>query len=189
LTLLRSCRQRGPLPGRRVRAVDALRAGALALLVTACGARAGAAASALAPPGEPLDFAFGALDGSVVSGESTRGRATVLLFVTSYDLSSQVVARRLNEVLHRHQPRINAACVALESADHAVLVQTFEESLHLDYPVALADIVELRASPAFSAIDRVPILVILDRKGRERFRRYGVFETKELSEWLRAIED
>lgn len=159
----------------------------VALALLGCAGKTPPAASVA--HGEPLDFAFGALDGSVITGEGTRGRATVLLFVTSYDLPSQIVARRVNDVLRRHKPRFNAACIALESADHAVLVQTFRDSLRLDYPVAIADIVELRASSAFGAIDRVPILVILDRRGRERLRRYGLFESDELADWLRSAEN
>jgi hypothetical protein len=137
---------------------------------------------------EPRDFAFGVLDGSVVTAENTRGRVTVLLFATSYDLPSQVAARRLDEVLHQHQPRFNAACVVLEAADNAVLVETFRDTLHLSYPVAIADVVELRASPAFSQINRVPTTVVLDRRGRERLRHYGGFEAKELVSWLESVE-
>jgi hypothetical protein len=134
--------------------------------------------------GRHLEFAFGVLDGSVFTHENTRGRVTAILLVTTYDLPSQVAARRLGEAFHEHRPRINAACVALEAADNAVLVQTFRDTLRLDYPVALADVVELRASSAFASVDRVPMLVILDRNGRERIRHAGLFETEELDAWL-----
>lgn len=137
---------------------------------------------------ESREFAFGVLDGSVFTAENTRGRVTVLLFATSYDLPSQIAARRLDEVLHRHQPRFNAVCVVLEAADNAVLVATFRDALHLSYPVAIADVVELRASSAFSEIDRVPTVVLLDRRGRERLRHYGGFEAKELVSWLESAE-
>ncbi|HWA73648.1 MAG TPA: hypothetical protein VG937_14985 [Polyangiaceae bacterium] len=137
---------------------------------------------------EPVEFAFGVLDGTVLTAENTRGRATVLLFATSYDLPSQVAARRLDEVLHQHQPRFNAACVVLEAADNAILVQTFRDTLHLSYPVAIADVVEIRSSTAFSKIDRVPTVVVLDRRGRERLRHYGGFEAKDLAAWLASVE-
>jgi hypothetical protein len=128
------------------------------------------------------------LDGTVLTAENTRGRVTALLFVTSYDLPSQIAARRLEEALHRHKPRINAACIVLEAADNAVLVQTFRDTLHLSYPVAIADVVELRASSAFSEIDRVPTLVLLDRRGRERLRWSGGFEPQELTSWLASAD-
>lgn len=159
-------------------------------------AGAGSGCSASRAPGAevaltrtaPRDFAFGVLDGTVFTAENTRGRVTVLLFATSYDLPSQVAARRLDEVLRQHQPRFNAACVVLEAADNAILVETFRDSLRLSYPVAIADAVELRASPAFSDINQVPTAVVLDRRGRERLRHFGVFEAKELVSWLESVE-
>jgi hypothetical protein len=142
-----------------------------------------------APEGEPPEFAFGVLDGSVVTAENTRGRATALLFATSYDLASQLVARRLNDVYRVRKPRFNAACIALEAAQNAVLVETFRDTLELSYPVAIADRVELRSIAAFANIDRVPVLVVLDKRGRERLRVSGAFEEKHLRAWLSAAEE
>jgi hypothetical protein len=159
-----------------------------ALLSSCGGAREATAPLVHAAEGEPPDFAFGVLDGSVVTSESTRGRATALLFAASYDLTSQLVARRLDEVYRLRKPRFNAACIALEAPENSVLVETFRDSLELKYPVAIADRVELRSFPAFANIDRVPTLVLLDRRGRERLRVFGPFEAKHLAEWLSAAE-
>lgn len=153
-----------------------------------CSAARPAEAELVTGSSEPREFAFGVLDGTVFTSENTRGRVTVLLFATSYDLPSQIAARRVDEVRSRHQPRFNAVCVVLEAADNAVLVETFRDSLRLGYPVAIADVVELRASTAFSKIDRVPTVVLLDRRGRERLRHYGGFEAKELVSWLESVE-
>ncbi|MFZ5894231.1 MAG: TlpA family protein disulfide reductase [Myxococcota bacterium] len=171
-----------------------MRRGALsflcAALLMACGGSTKPAAPSLhRPVGEPAEFAFGVLDGSVVTSENTRGRVTALLFATSYDLVSQLVARRLDEVYRVRKPRFNAACIALEAAQNAVLVETFRDTLELKYPVAIADRVELRSFPAFANIDRVPMLVLLDRRGRERLRVFGPFENKQLLEWLSAAEE
>jgi hypothetical protein len=136
--------------------------------------------------GQPLQFAFGVLDGTVFTSENTRGRVTAILLVTTFDLASQVAAKRLGDVFRQHKPRINAACIALEAADNSVLVQTFRDSLRLSYPVGLADVVELRASSAFASVDRVPTLFILDRQGREHSRHTGLFEAEELDGWLEA---
>ncbi|HET9958290.1 MAG TPA: TlpA family protein disulfide reductase [Polyangiaceae bacterium] len=146
------------------------------------------AAHPAAASGGPIHFAFGSLDGQVVTSDGTRGRLTALLFVTTYDLPSHVAARRLNDCFRSHVPRFNAASIALESLENAPLVETFRDSLALRYPVALADQQELRASPAFAGIDRVPVLVLLDRSGRERFRHAGLFEAADLESWLRALE-
>src|SRR5689334_10064605 len=126
----------------------------VALLLSCGGARADGSLSVHAPAGEPAEFAFGVLDGTVLTAENTRGRATALLFAASYDLASQLVARRLDAVFRVRKPRFNAACIALEAAESSVLVETFRDTLDLRYPVAIADRVELRSFPAFSNIDR-----------------------------------
>lgn len=161
----------------------------LTSLVLACGAPAQRAPAAVTRErGEPLTFAFGTIDGSVVTGENTRGRVTVLLFVTTFDLSSQAAARRLAEVQRRHVPKINAAAIVLEAAENAVLVDVFRKSLGLPYPVAIADSVELRASEAFAGIDRVPTVVVLDRSGALVRRYAGLFEAADLESWLREAQ-
>lgn len=157
-------------------------------MLTACAATP---ARSEAPPverGEPVDFAFGTIDGAAVTSETTRDRVTVLLFVTTYDLPSQAAARRLAEVVRTHAPRFNAAAVVIEAPENAVLAEVFRSSLGLPYPVALADSVELRASPQFATIDRVPIVVVLDREGRLVLQRFGLFESTELAAWLAEAE-
>lgn len=138
--------------------------------------------------GEPLDFAFGVLDGSVITGENTRGRATALLFVTTFDLPSQAAARMLGAVHRVHVPRFNACAIVLESAESSVLADVFRRSLDLPFPVAIADSVELRSSAHFFDIDRVPTLVLLDREGREVVRHAGLFEDQELRAWMARAE-
>lgn len=138
--------------------------------------------------GEPLRFAFGTIDGSVTSSENTRGRVTTILFLTTFDLPSQIAARRVQAAFRRHKPKFNALAVVLETAENRVLADVFRSSMRLDFPVAIADSVELRATAAFRNIDRVPTLVVLDRAGRERVRRAGVFEAAELTRWLEQAE-
>ncbi|MGC4092153.1 MAG: hypothetical protein QM756_30580 [Polyangiaceae bacterium] len=59
--------------------------GALSML--ACSNQQAAKAPSLhAAQGEPTEFTFGVLDGTVLSSENTRGRVTALLFAASYDL-------------------------------------------------------------------------------------------------------
>ncbi|MGC4092152.1 MAG: hypothetical protein QM756_30575 [Polyangiaceae bacterium] len=70
-----------------------------------------------------------------------------------------------------------------------MLVETFRDTVQLSYPVAIADRVELRSVAAFANIDRIPMLVLLDRRGRERLRVFGPFESKQLIEWLRAAQE
>jgi hypothetical protein len=160
----------------------------LLFLLAACSAAPAPAAEQPRATGEELTFAFGTLDGRTVTGEGTRGRVTAILFVTTFDLSSQVAARRLGEAFRSHVPKFNALGVVLEAAENAVLVDVFRKSMNLPYPVAIADSVELKASPAFDDVDRVPTLFVLDRSGRVRSRHSGMFDARALDEWLAAAE-
>ena len=160
----------------------------LALVGFACKSQSPGPDPSSAPaPGEPLRFAFGTIDGEVLSSENTRGRVTTILFLTTFDLSSQVAARHLEGAFRSHKPKFNALAVVLETAENRVLADVFRRTMRLDYPVAIADRVELRSS-AFRQIDRVPTLVVLDRAGRERVRKSGVFEASELERWLEQAD-
>jgi hypothetical protein len=133
-------------------------------------------------------FEFGTTQGEIFSSASTRGRVTAILFVTSFDVASQIMARRLNDALRDHAPRINVGAVALEAPNHAPLVDVFRQSLGLRYPVAMGDSVGVQSDGPFGVVDRVPTLFVLDRTGRLRSRRSGVMTAEELEEALGAAE-
>src|SRR5690606_17927679 len=110
------------------------------LLIGGCASSAASPKSGGPPPlSAPVVFEFGTPRGEIFSSASTRGRVTAILFVTSFDVASQIMARRLNDALRDHTPRINAGAVALEAPNHAPLVDVFQQSLGLRYPVAMAD--------------------------------------------------
>lgn len=102
-----------------------------------------------------------------------RGRFAVLLFITTFDSASQLMARQLNQILHTYSPRINAAAIVLEDPDYAPLAQVFRDSLDLDYPVALADAATLRGESSFGLIRRVPTLVVLGPHAERVWEREG----------------
>jgi hypothetical protein len=130
-----------------------------------------------------VTFAYGVPGGGVLSSDTTRGRVTALLFVTTFDLPSQVMARRLDEALRSHRPRINAGAIAVEAPNSAPLVEVFRTTLGLGYPVALTD-GGPESTGAFGKIDRVPTLVVLDALGREVHREAGVVEVEVLQRYL-----
>ncbi|HMR80790.1 MAG TPA: hypothetical protein PKD61_37025 [Polyangiaceae bacterium] len=130
-------------------------------------------------------FVYTAVDGSELSSATTRGRATAVLFLTTYDLASQLMARRLDGVVRRHVPRTNAAAVVLEPPKYVVMAQSFGSALNLSYPVAMADEWKDRHTP-FGRIDRVPTVIILDRSGAETTRFIGVVSEAELESALTA---
>jgi hypothetical protein len=164
-----------------------------AALVVACAAVAGCAADRVAErpaprvsKGRPVVFAFGTPEGEIFGSETTRGRVTAVLFVTTFDLSSQVMARRLDEVIRRHRPRANAGAIVLEAPDHATLAEVFRDTLGLSYPVGLALAPGVQAEGPFGRIDRVPSLFVLDRDGRLQFEAAGVLSAAEIERALSA---
>ena len=132
----------------------------------------------------PIEFAFGTTDGSELSSSTTRGRATAILFVTTYDVVSQLVAQRLESVLRTHVPRANGGAVVLEAPKYAELATAYRTTLSLSYPVAMADPNTLSGGGPFGVVAQVPTLVVLDRSGREVWRKTGVAETREIEQAL-----
>lgn len=160
----------------------------LGALLCACGSAPEAAPATPASRSAPVAFAYGTPAGEELGSASTRGRVTALLFVTTFDLSSQLMARRLDEVVMRHRPRANAGAIALEAPNSAPLVEVFRTTLNLRYPVALAGATALDDDGPFGRIERVPTLVVLDSRGREVERKEGVISSAEIDALLRSAE-
>ena len=131
---------------------------------------------------------YGTPQGEEFGSETTRGRVTAILFVTTYDMPSQVVARRLEAVVRRHRPRANAGAVVLEEPDHAPLADVFRSSLELSYPVAMTTTPGVQHEGPFGLVDRIPTLVVLDTRGREITRRSGSLSEEEIEEALKSAE-
>jgi hypothetical protein len=138
--------------------------------------------------GRVLQFAFGTTDGEELTSEGTRGRVTVLVFVTTFDLASQVVAKRLDQVARTHHPRINAGAVVLEAPKYAPLAQAFGSALELSYPVALADLPTLAQNSSLGDVRSVPTVVVLNGEGREIVRKFGTCSVAELESWVARAE-
>jgi hypothetical protein len=156
-----------------------------AWLLSACGTSSTLASPPPAVRSSPaIEFAFRATDGSLVDSYHTRGRATALLFITTYDWASQVAARRLSAVILRHRPRANAAGIVLEGEEYRTLADVFRSSLRLPYPVALADETTRAGTGPFGPIPRVPTLIVLDRDGRESWRQAGLVQVADLESAL-----
>jgi len=134
--------------------------------------------------GEPLEFSFAGTDDVVVSSATTRGRVTVLVFVATYDVASQLLLRRLADVIVRFTPRANAAAVVVEAPRYAELLPAYRDSLQLPFPVVMVDFATAQGQGPFAWIERVPTLVVLDRTGREVARRQGTLPAGELEDDL-----
>lgn len=168
--------------GRRAFALGSL------LASWACGAAANQRSSAAEPTprGVPLDFRFPGVDGEAVTSDSTRGRVTALLFLTTYDLASQALARDLGQVTSRLTPRTNAIAVVLEAPRYADLIPVYRQSLNLWYPVVMVDFDTRRGRGPFRDVRNVPTLVILDPRGRETFRHQGPISQRDIEAALAA---
>jgi hypothetical protein len=158
------------------------------LLVSCSGQGAAEPARAARNLGEPVQFSFGTVDGGELSSDTTRGRSTLLLFVTTYDLPSQAEALLLRDVVARHKPRANAGIVMVEPPRSAALAQVWRDSLGLNLPVAMASATLLAGESQLGRIAGVPTLVVLDRRGRLVVRREGALTQAEIEECLRQAD-
>jgi hypothetical protein len=68
------------------------------------------------------------------------------------------------------------------------MVEAFVAALDPPYPVAIADRATLAGEGPFRGLHHVPSIVILDRQGREAYRRLGLIEGSALEEVLREVE-
>ena len=140
----------------------------------------------LAPRGQPVAYAFDSLDEREVSLAALKGRATVVLFIATYGDASILQARFAKKVLAEHSPRINVAAVFMEPIENRPLARIFRDAVGLPFPLAMADAAAIAGRGAFTGIDTVPSVVVLDHEGREVWRKVGVAHADEL---IRAVRD
>ena len=133
---------------------------------------------------QPINFQFITLESTSFNQEKVRGRVSIIAFLTTYDLQSQLMAQRLEAILHRATPRINIVGVVMEPESHAPLVQVFKEDLHLSYPIVLAsgEIVE-NTSP-FGEILGMPSYYVLMADGRIDRGEIGSPTEEEILSWI-----
>jgi hypothetical protein len=160
-----------------------------ALTVGGCYAREGEPAAAAEPElGDPLQFTFGTIAGGEVSSDTTRGRTTALLFVTTYDLPSQAEAQLLRDVLSTHKPVANAAIVMMEPPQAAALAQVWADSIALKWPIAMASPSLMAGESQLGRINGVPTLIVLDRHGRLIAKNEGAVGRDAIRECLKRAD-
>lgn len=153
--------------GRRA-TTDLVACAALVLGAVCCGGRASPAAlvgASTAPLAAPLDFTFDSLDERPVSSESTRGKLTVIAFVTTGSLAALAQVNFLSAMAKNDRELVNYALVVLDGPENRELVEMYANSLALTFPVALGDAKALAGSGPFGAVAVVPVTVLLDREG------------------------
>lgn len=145
--------------------------------------------SALPPdPSTTVRFRYPKIGGGELTSDELRGRVTLVLLVTTYDVASHAEARFIEELLHETKPRINAVIIALEHAENLPLIEAFARTLKLDAPIVLGDAAAIRGEGAFPGLKHVPSIVIIDPQGHERFRHVGFAKKEAIAEALERVQ-
>ena len=163
---------------------------ALFLVVCALGCKetSGRGSSSPAASGPVLDYLIPGIFGDVLDSAQHRGRVTVLLFVTTFDIYSQAQATRLEDLFRSHEPRINAAAIVMEPPKNIELVQTFASVLGLTYSVGIADRPQLQSQGLLGAVKTVPAWIVLDAQGRVTVAGVGPATLTELEQAVTLAE-
>jgi hypothetical protein len=176
------------------RATTEVAASALLAVVSACGgsslgARPDAVPGVSSPrQGQRIDFEFDSLDARAISAASTRGKPTVIAFVTTASLPAQAQVDFLVAMARHDADRVHYAVVALEASESRELVELYRKALSIPFPVAMADAPTLAGAGPFGDARAVPVTVVLDRTGRVVVRIEGrVAKSEELRATLRGL--
>ncbi|MGA2450888.1 MAG: hypothetical protein ABTD50_19670 [Polyangiaceae bacterium] len=121
----------------------------------------------------PVTFAFDSLDERIVNAAATRGKPTVLAFVTTDSLAAQAQVDFLVAMAKRDATAVNYVIVAIGAQDTRELVDLYRRALHVPFPVALADSTTSTGAGPFGDVRAVPVTVVLDREGRIVWRSDG----------------
>lgn len=162
------------------------------LLLFAISACAGARSSDEPPASKAaqvLVFSLPGLDGKLVDSRDLRGRVSVVLFLTTFDVASQAQARRLEDLYRTHAPRLNALGVVVEAPRYAALAGEYRESLGLSYPLVMGERAVLDAHEELRHVRSVPSWIILSRDGQVAGSAAGALNLDELERLVREAED
>lgn len=136
----------------------------------------------------PVDFAFDSLDERPVSAVTTRGKPTLVTFLTTSNLAAQAQIDFLIAMARNDGDKVNYAAVALEPRDNRELVELYKKALSIQFPVAMADSRTLTGDGPFGDVSAVPVTVLLDRVGRIVWRADGrVAKSDELRALLKGL--
>jgi len=166
---------------------------ALVAVAIACRNAAPAAVPASSTPAAaaariPVEFAFDSLDDRPITAEATRGKPTVLAFVTTSHLAAQAQVDFLVAMARHDSDQVNYAVVALEPRDSRELVELYKKALSIPFPVAIADAQTLAGAGPFGDVRALPVTVILDRSGRIAWRaERRVAKSDELRAAMRGL--
>lgn len=172
-------------------AVVGLALGPAAILgVIACGPppEPDAPLSAPVDRAAPVRFEYPSVNGEPLTSGSLLGRFSVIGLIATYDTASQAQARFLADLRVHHKPRVNVALIALEPLENKPMIEAFASAMNAGFPVAIADAATIEGRGPFTRLHHVPSVVILDREGREVWRRVGLADEATIDAALRDLE-
>jgi thiol-disulfide isomerase/thioredoxin len=137
--------------------------------------------------GRPVEFSFDSLDQRPVNSAVVVGKPTVMLFMTTWDLSSQAQIDFLVPMSKKDGAQVNYVMVALQEAKDRELVEVFAQGLGVTFLGALADNEIIEGGGPFGPVRAVPTMVILDRSARMVWRHVGLAKPEEIREGLSGL--
>jgi thiol-disulfide isomerase/thioredoxin len=135
----------------------------------------------------PVEFSFDSLDDRPVNSAVIVGKPTVLVFMTTWDLSSQAQIDFLVPMSKKDGGQVNYVMVALQEAKDRELVEVFTHGLGVTFLAALADKDVVDGGGPFGPVRAVPTMVILDRAARMVWRHVGLAKPEEIREGLSGL--
>jgi thiol-disulfide isomerase/thioredoxin len=136
---------------------------------------------------EPIAFKLDSLDSREISTSSVAGKPTVVAFVTTWDLSSQVQIDYLVPMAKRDGSQVNYVMVALQEPQDREIVEVYAQHLGVPFPAAMADEELIAGGGVFGAVKAVPTTIILDRSARIVWRHVGIAPPEEIRKGLSGL--
>ncbi len=162
-----------------------------AIALVACGGGGGArtpppGVSMAEQSGEAPVWAFDSLDAQPVSSAAFAGKPGVLVFITTYDpICQQQVNYDLP--LAQEMPDVTFALIALQDATSRELVEMYRETMHVKWPVAMADPATIAGGGTLGDVHHIPTTIVFSRDGRVAWRHEGGVMPAELREHLKKV--
>jgi hypothetical protein len=139
-------------------------------------------------PDRPVTYRFDSIDERPVSSDAMRGKPAVIVFTTTGDALGQAQVDFLIAMQKNDKDRVGYALVALHPRREISLVDAYAVSLHVEFPVALAEpATMLGAASPFGPISEVPTVVILDRSGKIVWKHTGLAKSDELRAHMHGL--
>lgn len=134
--------------------------------MSGCAASPGSEAAAPASLEPVAPFVFDSLDARPVARDTLRGKPAVLVFVTTWDITSQAQVGYLVRMAERDGDAVTYALVALHERHERELVEAYARTLKVTFPVALGDPESRVGRGPLGDVHLIPTTLVLDAEGR-----------------------